>query len=123
MEVDKEDIKTLISILQKLVSDTSSESKPKAKSSKTRTTNKKKPSPPPKNSRENKFESMSELTMFKEDSIIDKQLQKGRSPTPRNRKSPTTPAICRVCGKKDNMVSGLVETDRYKCNKCSTTAG
>jgi hypothetical protein len=73
----------------------------------------------------NKFLSMPEKDMFKQDSEIDKLLNK-HPPISRNRPTATNvDAVCRVCGKKESVSSALVgeSPSRYKCNTCSTSAG
>jgi hypothetical protein len=71
----------------------------------------------------NKFLAMPEMYMHKEDCLIDKKLIV-KPPVPRTRKFQFIEAICTVCGKKDKVSPVLVQSrDRYKCNKCSTSAG
>ena len=62
--------------------------------------------------------------MHKEDVEIDKKLFT-RPPVPRARKFKFIKAICRVCGKKEdvNPMTLTDSLDRYKCNKCSGAAG
>lgn len=78
----------------------------------------------PKNKiRENKFEQMSERNLHKEDSEIDKRLSV-QPPVARNRHSSLIDIACRVCGRKEKVSAGLVaDRERYKCNKCSISAG
>lgn len=122
MGLDKDDIKALIAILQKGLVDEEDdqseiEEKPKVKSVKTKSsiTKKKKTS--------NKFESMAEFGMCKEDVEFDKKIRKP-PPSPRNRKFDFIKVRCRVCGKQEKVAPMLVESiERYKCNKCSTGAG
>lgn len=109
MPLDNEDIKQLIAILQKGLSDEPKnvnveESKP--------TSNKK-----------NKFEQMPEFRMFKEDTEFDKKISKP-PPSARLRQFEPITVKCRVCGKTEEISPQLVESvERYKCNKCSTGAG
>lgn len=71
----------------------------------------------------NKFLDMPEMHMHKEDVAIDKKLIV-KPPVPRTRKFEFIEAICTVCGKRDKVSPVLVQSrDRYKCNKCSTSAG
>lgn len=121
MGLDNDDIKALIAILQKGLSDDidgeSPQSKKKTKSRKTK--NGKSTNPV----KENKFDDMPEARMHKEDTAIDRKLAK-MAPVPRNR--PYTPITiqCRVCGKQESVCPSLIESvDRYKCNKCSSSAG
>lgn len=77
-----------------------------------------------KSIRENKFDSMMEARMHKEDIAIDKKLSV-LPPVPRSRPFEWVQAICRVCGKKEKVNPVLITegVDRYKCNKCSSGAG
>jgi hypothetical protein len=123
MGLDKEDIKQLIAILQKGLSDDSDdddedlEETVKPKETKQKITKTKKPK------RKNLFESMAESRMHKDDVEIDKKLRV-QPPTQRSRNYKPLEGRCRVCGKTEKVNPGLVESvDRYKCNKCSTSAG
>jgi hypothetical protein len=83
-------------------------------------TSKRRPQP----SSVNKFDAMAEARMHKDDIAIDKKLNK-YGPTPRTRKFEFINVKCRVCGKNETINPVLLyETpDRYKCNKCSGSAG
>lgn len=72
----------------------------------------------------NKFNSMPEKNLHKDDSAIDKKLCI-QPPVPRARRFSLIKVICRVCGKREEVSPGLLvdSPDRYKCNKCSTSAG
>jgi hypothetical protein len=71
----------------------------------------------------NKFLTMPEKNMHKEDIEFDKKVAK-HSPVPRNRTFKPIKVTCRVCGKSENINPSLVESiQRYKCNQCSTQAG
>lgn len=137
MGLDKEDIKALIAILQKgLIDDGEQQDsvnpieeddnshimKPTKKSGETRSRSsgqKKKQRP----KFENKFLSMSESSMHKDDTIIDKKLIKA-PPTKRNRQYQNVQVKCRVCGKEESVSPALIDSrERYKCNKCSTSPG
>lgn len=74
--------------------------------------------------RDNKFLSMPERNLHKEDVQIDKMLQKV-PPVSRNRKTSFLDVCCRVCGKKEKISASLLfeAIDRYKCNKCSINPG
>jgi lysyl-tRNA synthetase class I len=115
-----EEIKKLISLLQTLVDQNSKESddepESKIKTKTARSGNKKK--------MKNKFLDMPEKNMHKEDSAIDKRLNV-HPPTLRNRKFIPVEVTCRSCGKKEKVNPAIVpeSTDRYKCNKCSSSAG
>lgn len=138
MGLDNDDIKQLIAILQKgLVEDSDSPKndnendevveqqeiiKPTKKSR--RNTNSNRSSN--KKTRQkfvNKFLSMNEATMHKDDVAIDKKLNKA-PPTQRSRQYQNVKVKCRVCGKEESVSPALVESrERYKCNKCSTSPG
>ena len=122
MGLDKDDIKALIAILQKGLMDNDDseeeESRPVAKKRKTSS-----PTKPKKKKTTNKFNSMAEFNMCKEDIEIDKKIRKP-PPSARNRPFDFIKVQCRVCGKSEKVAPSLVETiERYKCNKCSTGAG
>jgi|APGre2960657404_1045060.scaffolds.fasta_scaffold00249_21 hypothetical protein len=74
--------------------------------------------------RENKFISMPEARMHKEDPELAQKLYK-QPPIARNRKNQTMKAKCRVCGREEKIQSSLLYggIERFKCNKCSTTPG
>jgi hypothetical protein len=72
----------------------------------------------------NKFLSMREKDMHKDDSKIDKLLcQSG--PVSRSRDFSLVKVTCRVCGKTEDINPVLLfdAPNRYKCNNCSTSAG
>lgn len=73
---------------------------------------------------DNKFLEMSEMSMHKSDTVIDKKLAKF-PPTPRSRTFEPITVVCRVCGKTEHVHPKLVldSVDRYKCNSCSTSQG
>lgn len=73
----------------------------------------------------NKFESMSEFSMHKEDSAIDKVLSK-IPPVARTRdEAEPVDVVCRICGKKERVSPSLIfdSISRYKCNTCATQSG
>lgn len=72
----------------------------------------------------NKFVSMPEAKMHKEDIEIDKLLHV-HPPTVRQREANLVNVQCRVCGKKETVPASLATESRgrYKCNTCSTNAG
>jgi hypothetical protein len=120
MGLDNDDIKQLIAILQRgldkeTIEDEQEEEikiKPRKKSVK-KTVKKSK----------NLFDSMSESRMHKDDIEIDKKLRV-HPPTDRSRSYIPTEAQCRVCGKTETINASLIESsDRYKCNKCASSAG
>lgn len=73
---------------------------------------------------ENKFDSMMEAHLHKEDIEIDRKLKK-YDPTPRIRHFDPISVVCRVCGKKEEVNPALLSdtVDRYKCNNCARSAG
>lgn len=119
MGLDKDDIKQLIAILQKGLSDDEEDQetvKNKRNITKTKAKNRVKKS-------KNLFDSMSEANMHKDDIEIDRKLKKF-PPTQRSRDYKPLKVCCRVCGKQELTNPALVESvERYKCNKCSTSAG
>lgn len=122
MGLDNDDIKALIAILQKGLTDDDVDAEPE----KPTTLRKSKPRTPPvpkKKKSTNKFDKMAEFAMCKEDVEIDKKIRKP-PPSIRNREFDFVKVQCRVCGKKDKVPPTLVESiERYKCNKCATGAG
>jgi hypothetical protein len=117
--LDPDQIKGLISLLQNLLpNEVSSSSTKKSSSKKTNTAQSKN-----KNKSGNKFDQMAEFRMHKEDVAVDKKLSKF-PPVPRTRQFTPIEVICRVCGKKEKVNPGVVESiDRYKCNKCCSSNG
>lgn len=121
MALDKDDIKQLIAILQKGLTEDDDdviESEPIVKrKQKSNGTKKNRP----KNN--NLFDKMTESSMHKDDVEIDKKLKK-LPPTQRSRNYKPLKVRCRVCGKEELTNPSLVESlERYKCNKCSTSSG
>lgn len=121
MGLEKEDIMALIAILQKGLTDdeegVKSQDVPDTKSKrKTRTSS--------NEFSTNKFDSMAERNMHKQDTEIDKKLWGNNQPIERNREFQQVAVQCRVCGKEDTVNSILVEgKERYKCNKCASSSG
>lgn len=72
----------------------------------------------------NKFEQMSEFRMHKDDTAIDKKLSVA-PPVARMRDFDFIDVICRVCGKTEHIPPALLfdSPSRYKCNNCSTQSG
>lgn len=132
MALNNDDIKQLIAILQKgLTNDeTSNNSQQSTKSTKSKKTGPKTPQKLKRgraggqHNEENQFLSMGVHNLHKDDTTIDKLLKKG-PPTPRNRNFKPIKVTCRSCGKKENISPVLLyETpDRYKCNSCASSAG
>lgn len=122
MGLDNDDIKALIAILQKGLTNEDAEETPapKAKSK----TVKKTTEPKAKKKKSiNRFESMAEFNMCKEDVEIDRKIKKP-PPSIRNRQFDFVKVQCRVCGKQEKVAPALIESiERYKCNKCATGAG
>ena len=73
---------------------------------------------------ENKFLSMKEFHMDKEDPELAAKLYR-HAPTKRRPKSEMVEAKCRVCGKTEKLPVSLLHggLDRFKCNQCSSSAG
>lgn len=114
MALDNDDIKQLIAILQKGLDDDSvvGQTKPSNKRS-----------TKPKKKSKNLFDSMAEASMHKEDVEIDRKLRV-QPITQRSRSYKPVTVRCRVCGREEKVNPSLVESiERYKCNKCSTSAG
>ena len=116
MGLEKEDIMALIAILQKGLTDDEDvvESKPQRKKTK----------PKKEPSTTNKFDSMAEKNMHKQDTAIDKKLWGNNQPTERTRKFQAVTVRCRVCGKTEQVSPSLIESqERYKCNRCAGASG
>lgn len=116
-----EQIKQLIAMLQQMLpsdnnTDDESETESPIKTKSTRSDKTK--------NRKNKFLDMQEKNMHKEDIAIDKKLSI-TTPTPRNREFKPIDVRCRSCGRTEKVNPAIVpdSVDRYKCNRCSTTAG
>ena len=125
MGLDKDDIKALIAILQKGLTDDDSASEPEQIVSQTKTKKTKQPKSTVKSNSKliNKFNSMPEASMHKDDSLIDKKLSRF-PPTERSRSYKPLSVKCRVCGSTEKINPSLVDSiERYKCNKCATSPG
>jgi|TARA_B100001094_G_C17950915_1_gene680473 hypothetical protein len=72
----------------------------------------------------NKFLSMPEANMYKEDKEIAKKLYK-HPPVPRRRSAQSIRVKCRICGKEETTNPDLIwgGVERFKCNKCSSSSG
>jgi hypothetical protein len=117
-----EQIKQLISILQSLLPKDIEANN--TNSSYTNDAIKTKSTKIPKTKNNNKFLQMPEKDMHKSDSKIDKKLCIN-PPCPRNRKYRPLEVKCRGCGKQEKINPSIApdSIDRYKCNKCSSSAG
>lgn len=119
-----EQIEALITLLQSLLPDSEDQSEPdnvepKKTTQRSKNVHRQKKTEP----RVNKFKSMPEFRMHKEDVEIDKKLAVNPR-TPRERPISVVIMTCRVCGRKEETNAGLViSPDRYKCNNCSGKAG
>lgn len=114
---DPEQIKKIIAALQGLLPNQEEDTEPVSKiKTKTARANKKQ--------NKNLFTQMAEKDMHKSDSSIDKKLCIN-PPTPRNRAFVPMDVTCRSCGKHEKVNPAIVPEpkDRYKCNKCSSSAG
>lgn len=125
MPLNNDDIKQLISILQRgLSEDIQEESiKPPSKKESSKIKTKKTRTNTNRNV-ENKFISLGFSKLHKEDIAIDRALNKN-PPTPRNRQFTAMSVRCRVCGKQETINPSLLyeSPDRYKCNKCASSPG
>lgn len=122
MGLNNDDIKQLIAILQRGLSDGTTEEAPVVKT-KTPKKTKKESGTRSKQQRVNYFDSMKEKELHKEDILIDKKLIKN-PPTPRRDKFEPLKIRCRVCGQTEAVDPSMIDTaDRFKCNKCAITAG
>lgn len=72
----------------------------------------------------NKFDTMSEFKLHKDDLTIDKALSV-HSPTPRVRMFDPMVVTCRVCGKTESINPSMLSDSpgRYKCNDCARNPG
>lgn len=136
MEIDQNDFKQLLTLLQKLVEksepskdtedviENEEESIDEPAKIKRRSAIGGVPKAKPKKKKStNKFLSMKENSMHKGDIEIDKKLNRF-PPTERSRKFEYVQIKCRVCGKEEKVIPALAEArDRYKCNRCSTSPG
>lgn len=133
MGLNDDDIKQLIAILQRGLSDTnSSHTTEKSKKIKKQENNENHEqdsiintkSVKNKKGSKNKFLDMGVKDLHKEDINIDKLLANS-PPTARTRKFSSLDVVCRSCGKKESISPSLLHDsiDRYKCNKCSTNPG
>ena len=127
----KETIEQIVDLLRSLVDEEEPQEKPTArkKATKKKTTKKKtttrRTTKSKSDSKEssNKFLSMPEMRMFRDDSEIDKKLQV-MAPVPRTRTFDPVIVRCRVCGKQETVNPTLVtEINRYKCNACAKSGG
>ena len=117
----KEAIEQIYKLLMTLVDEeTDTEQKIEPKPTQNKKTS---PTRKSKTQSNNKFDSMPEKNMFREDIEIDRKLSVVE-PCPRTRSFHTIEVSCRVCGKKDKLNPALVnEPTRYKCNNCSKSGG
>lgn len=122
-EMNPDQIKQLIGLLQQMLPESkqTKTKKPKTVKKQSGVTRSKKSV---EKHRENKFLSMPEMSMHKSDALIDKKLNKF-PPTPRSRGFSLVKVVCRLCGKTEEISPKLVpeSSDRYKCNRCSSSEG
>jgi len=118
MDLSPDQIQQMINMLQQMLDTQSSDTTHKIKSNiRTKKASSK------QSTYVNKFVDMPEHNMHKDDVEIDKKLHK-QPPVPRKRKNSLVSVQCRVCGKKDQISASIIgDRDRYKCNKCSISAG
>lgn len=128
MSSKKETVEQIYHLLMSLVEDedTSEQpkvNKPKTRKPKTQKTTTRATAKKTKTESSNKFLSMKEMHMFKEDIAIDRKLNV-MGPSPRTRHFATVNVQCRVCGKTEDVNPSLVsEAQRYKCNECARSGG
>jgi hypothetical protein len=123
-----DDIRQLITILQRGLSSDSDESeddvdeKPSKNTKKIAKSKSNNSSQKPK--RLNKFDQMMEKTMHKSDAQIDKLLNV-HPPSIRTREFDPVRVQCRVCQRTEEVNPSLIldSPGRYKCNKCSGGPG
>jgi hypothetical protein len=128
MALDNNDIKQLIAILQKGLTDENNEEEISVEQPPTKTKHKNniktKKSRVSNDNETNKFLSLGFDKLHKDDNAIDKLLKKN-PPTARNRSVKILDVKCRVCGKAEKISASLLHEspDRYKCNKCCSSPG
>lgn len=126
MPLDNDDIKQLIAILQRGLSDnnTASSETVQDTSKHTPIKTKRKKGTPANQQKVNKFDDMREKNLHKEDVEIDKVLSR-YPPTNRSREFSMIDVSCRVCGRKEQINPALLydTPNRYKCNRCSKEPG
>lgn len=122
MDLSPDQIKQMIAMLQTMLpqdSNNTEEEEERVSAIRTKKTTVSKS----KNKYNNKFLSMDEKNMHREDSEIDKKLCVN-PPVARNRQTSLVKVKCRVCGRSEMVSIGMVgDTERFKCNKCSISAG
>lgn len=132
MSNKKETIEQIVDLLRSLVDDETQteEVKPaKKRTAKKKATSKKistgraRKTARTKTTSTNKFDSMPERNMFRDDVAIDRKLNV-QPPSPRTRQYSTIHVTCRSCGKSETVNPSLVhDKTRYKCNTCSQAGG
>lgn len=129
MSLKDEDIRQLIAILQRGLSedtDESQEDSTKKRIKNTKNITKQKIHKSSKQSQQsiNKFDQMMEKTMHKDDTQIDRLLNV-YPPSIRTRDFDPVRVQCRVCQKIEEVNPNLIfdSPSRYKCNKCSGAPG
>lgn len=125
MALSNDDIKQLIAILQKgLANDTVVEETITEIENKPTSAMKTKSVKVNKELNNNRFLDMGVKDLHRDDIEIDKALKKF-PPTPRTRQFKPIDVVCRSCGKKESVSPALLHdsAERYKCNKCSGSAG
>lgn len=122
-----EQIKQLIALLQTLLPGENSEGQTSPPKRDEHITTSTKAEEPISNSprRINKFVDMPEKNMHKEDCVIDQMLCK-TPPVSRSRDFTPVQVKCRICGREESVSPSSLTSDsrsRYKCNRCSSSAG
>jgi hypothetical protein len=125
LQKNPEQIKSLISLLQNLLEANDISNTQEEKQEEYSVHTKQKLNKKNMMVQENKFLSMPEKDMHRDDIQVDKVLCK-HPPVARAREFTLVKVKCRVCGKEEEVNPGLVydlRDNRYKCNRCSTSSG
>lgn len=124
MDLTPEQIKQMITMLQSMLPESSATTSVAKEDNNYESVVQSKKVKATKAPRPNKFVDMPERNMHKEDIAIDKKLAV-HPPVPRARQFSSVDVQCRVCGKKETVNRVLLpdSLERYKCNKCSSSAG
>lgn len=124
MALDNDDIKQLIAILQKGLTNETTDEQPIVQGRKNKNNIKTKKTKVSNDNETNKFITLGFDRLHKDDIAIDKLLNKN-PPTARKRGAKILDVKCRVCGKTEKISASLLHDspDRYKCNKCCSSPG
>jgi hypothetical protein len=123
MPLKDEDIKQLIAILQKGLTNDASDDNIKATNKAVKPVQKKTKNKVKTQKYINKFDEMLEKNLHKDDIEFDKKVTK-LPPVPRTRSFKPIEIQCRSCGKKESVNPNYIDSvERYKCNKCCANPG